>query len=127
MCYDQYNISFEWCHAISDGRGGFSFFSSVLCHYFGVDRMVEPALELGLESFYDKAEKGIPQKKTGAGICSQCPSFYQTWLSNRLPYSESADERGACRRKEKGCLSGGGAAAFGFHGSAQTHEPKGKE
>ena len=30
MCYDEYTISFEWCHAISDGRGGFNFFSSVL-------------------------------------------------------------------------------------------------
>ena len=30
MCYDQHTISFEWCHAISDGRGGFALFSSVL-------------------------------------------------------------------------------------------------
>ena len=50
MCYDQHTISFEWCHAISDGKGAFAFFSSVLCLYFGVDRSVEPALELGLES-----------------------------------------------------------------------------
>ena len=48
ICYDQYNISFEWCHAVSDGRGGFAFFSTVLCHYFGVDMLIEPALELGL-------------------------------------------------------------------------------
>ncbi|MBQ5793806.1 MAG: hypothetical protein IIW17_07290, partial [Clostridia bacterium] len=41
MCYDAYTISFEWCHAISDGKGAFSFFSSVLCHYFGVNRPVE--------------------------------------------------------------------------------------
>ena len=75
MCYDQYTISFEWCHAISDGRGGFAFFSSVLCHYFGVDKPVEPAFELGLESFYNKEEKGIPQKK-------QEPGF----AANALPY-----------------------------------------
>ena len=75
MCYDKYTISFEWCHAISDGKGAFAFFSSVLCHYFGVDRSVEPALELGLESIYNKAEKGIPQKK-------QAPGF----AANALPY-----------------------------------------
>ena len=75
ICYDEYNISFEWCHAISDGRGGFSFFSSVLCHYFGVDRLVEPALELGLENFYNKGEKGIPQKKQEQGFAA-----------NALPY-----------------------------------------
>ena len=75
MCYDQYTISFEWCHAISDGRGGFAFFSSVLCHYFGVDRLVEPALELGLESFYDKAEEGIPQKKQEPGFAANALPF----------------------------------------------------
>ena len=75
VCYDQYTISFEWCHAVSDGRGGFSFFSSVLCHYFGVDRAVEPALELGLESFYNKAEKGIPQKKQEAGFSANALPF----------------------------------------------------
>ena len=75
MCYDQYTISFEWCHAISDGRGGFAFFSSVLCHYFGADRSIEPAFEPGLESFYNKEEKGIPQKKQ------------QPWFaSNALPF-----------------------------------------
>ena len=75
ICYDQYTISFEWCHAISDGRGGFSFFSSVLCHYFGVERAVEPSLELGLESFYDKAEKGIPQKKQEPGFTANAIPF----------------------------------------------------
>ena len=75
MCYDQYTISFEWCHAISDGRGGFAFFSTVLCHYFGVDRLVEPALELGLESFYNKAEKGIPQKKQEPGFAANALPF----------------------------------------------------
>ena len=82
MCYDEYTISFEWCHAVSDGRGGFAFFSSVLCHYFGVDRSVDPALEPGLESFYNKAEKGIPQKKQEPGFASNALPFikrgYQT-------------------------------------------------
>ena len=75
MCYDEYTVSYEWCHAVSDGKGAFAFFSSVLCHYFGVERSVEPALELGLESLYDKAEGGIPQKKQAQGFSA-----------NALPY-----------------------------------------
>ena len=75
MCYDEYNISFEWCHAVSDGRGGFAFFTSVLCHYFGADRPIESALELGLESLYDKAEKGIPQKKQEKGFAVDALPF----------------------------------------------------
>ena len=75
MCYDAYTISFEWCHAISDGKGALSFFSSVLCHYFGVDRPVEPALELGLESLYNSAEKGIPQKKQAQGFAANALPF----------------------------------------------------
>lgn len=70
ITYDKHNISFEWCHAVSDGRGGFLFFTSVLCHYFGVKRCVEPALELGLESFYDKEEQGIPQKVQQKGFAT---------------------------------------------------------
>ena len=75
MCYDEDTISFEWCHAISDGKGAFAFFSSVLCHYFGVERSVEPALELGLESLYNKAEKGIPQKKQARGFSANALPF----------------------------------------------------
>ena len=75
MCYDEYTVSFEWCHAISDGKGAFAFFSSVLCHYFGVDRPVEPALEPGLESLYNKAEKGIPQKKQAPGFSANALPF----------------------------------------------------
>ena len=75
MCYDEYTVSFEWCHAISDGKGAFAFFSSVLCHYFGVDRPVEPALELGLESLYNRAEKGIPQKKQAPGFAANALPF----------------------------------------------------
>ena len=75
MCYDEYTISFEWCHAISDGKGAFAFFSSVLCHYFGVDRSVEPALELGLESLYNNAEKGIPQNKQAPGFAANALPF----------------------------------------------------
>ena len=68
ICYDDYHVIFEWCHAISDGRGGYEFFASILSHYFGVERPVEPNFDLGLESFYDKKEKGIPQKKQPNGF-----------------------------------------------------------
>ena len=82
MCYDEDTISFEWSHAVTDGKGSFSFFASVLCHYFGVDRPVEPALELGLESLYDKEEKGIPEKKQEKGFAANALPFlkrgYQT-------------------------------------------------
>ncbi len=75
MCYDDDSVSFEWCHAVSDGRGGFEFFSSVLCHYFGVEKPVIPALELGLESFYNKEEPGIPQKKQEKGFSANALPF----------------------------------------------------
>ena len=63
ICYDDYHVIFEWCHAISDGRGGSEFFSSILSYYFNVKKTVELNLDLGLESLYDKNEKGLPQKK----------------------------------------------------------------
>ena len=75
MCYDDHSVMFEWCHAISDGRGGFNFFSSVLCHYFGVEKPVTQALELGLESFYNKEEEGIPQKKQEKGYSANALPF----------------------------------------------------
>lgn len=75
MCYDDYSITFEWCHGVSDGRGGFSFFTAVLNHYFGIHNPVEETLEFGLEKFYDKSEKGIPQKVQEKGFSA-----------NALPY-----------------------------------------
>ena len=82
ICYDRCTITFEWCHAVSDGRGGFAFFSSVLCHYFGAEIPVEPALAPGLESFYNKKEKGIPQRKQAPGFAANALPFlkrgYQT-------------------------------------------------
>ena len=68
ICYDDYHVIFEWCHAISDGRGGSEFFSSILSYYFNVKRPVELNLALGLESLYDKKEKGIPQRKQAQGF-----------------------------------------------------------
>ena len=71
LCYDDYHVMFEWCHAISDGRGGYEFFASVLSFYFNVERPVELHLDLGLESLYDKKEKGIPQKKQPQGFAAK--------------------------------------------------------
>lgn len=68
ICYDDYHVILEWCHAITDGRGGSEFFSSILSYYFDVQRPVELNLELGLESLYDKNEKGLPQKKQSPGF-----------------------------------------------------------
>ena len=68
ICYDDYHVILEWCHVLSDGRGGYEFFASILSYYFNVERPVELHLDLGLESFYDKTEKGIPQKKQPAGF-----------------------------------------------------------
>ena len=68
ICYDDHHVVFEWCHAISDGRGGYEFLASILSNYFHVERPVELNLDLGLESFYDKKEKGIPQKKQPRGF-----------------------------------------------------------
>ena len=68
ICYDDYHVIFEWCHVISDGRGGYEFFASVLSHYFNVERPVEINLDLGLESLYDKKEEGISQKKQAKGF-----------------------------------------------------------
>lgn len=68
LCYSEKSFSLEWCHAISDGRGGFDFFTSILCNYFDCQREVKPSFELGLESFYDKNEKGIPQKEQEKGF-----------------------------------------------------------
>lgn len=68
ICYDDYHVIFEWCHAISDGRGGYEFFASILSHYFNVERAVELNLDLGLESLYNKKEESIPQKKQPNGF-----------------------------------------------------------
>lgn len=70
ICYDDYSFSLEWCHAVSDGRGGLDFFSEILKNYFGVpsEPLAEFPMDLGLESFYDKSQNGIPQKKQPKGF-----------------------------------------------------------
>ena len=77
VCYYEKDISFEWCHGITDGRGGLAFFMDILNNYFDVVCEEPPSMEfnLGLESFYNKEEKGIPQKKQAQGF-----------QANALPY-----------------------------------------
>ena len=57
-------IIIRWCHAVTDGRGTEEFLKAVLYLYYGSTFSVEPALELGLEPFADKKEKGLPQKNS---------------------------------------------------------------
>ena len=71
ICYDENTVSFEWCHAITDGRGAIRFFSNILDSYFGVEMPEVPAefpLALGYESVYDKSVKPIGQIKQPNGF-----------------------------------------------------------
>lgn len=68
LCYDGKTVTFEWCHAITDGKGGYDFFSAVLCNYFDIPfEKPTPAFN-HLESIYDKQEKGIPEKEQPQGF-----------------------------------------------------------
>jgi hypothetical protein len=79
LCYDEASFSLEWCHGITDGRGGYSFFVEIINQYFGVasEVILEPALELGLESFYNPEEKGLSQKKQPAGFKASAVPFFK--------------------------------------------------
>lgn len=70
LCFYEKTVCFEWCHAVTDGKGGLEFFCAVLCSYFGVEPVTAAltSTELGLESICDKQEKGIAQKKQPAGF-----------------------------------------------------------
>lgn len=71
VCYCENEISFEWCHAVSDGRGAIAFFSTILDAYFGVELPPVPTefpLELGFESIYDKSVKPFGQVKQPPGF-----------------------------------------------------------
>lgn len=71
VCYFDNEISFEWCHAVSDGRGAIAFFSAILDAYFGVELPPVPTefpLELGFESIYDKSVKPFGQIKQPPGF-----------------------------------------------------------
>lgn len=77
LCYEGNTIIFEWCHAVSDGRGGHAFITSLLCHYFNVDIKVKQCFNLGLESFYDKNEPGIPQKFQEKGFAAKDLPYFK--------------------------------------------------
>lgn len=66
--YWENTVSFEWCHAVTDGRGGAAFFSEILDRYFGGKFPMPVLLAPGMESCYDKKEPGIPQKKQATGF-----------------------------------------------------------
>lgn len=70
MCYHGKTITFEWCHAVTDGRGGFDFFAAAISNYFDTPTQKPESfpLNLGLESICDKNIKGIPQKKQPSGF-----------------------------------------------------------
>lgn len=71
VCYYENTISFEWCHAVTDGRGASRFFSTVLDSYFGVELPEIPSefpLNLGFESIYDKNVEPIGQIKQPGGF-----------------------------------------------------------
>ncbi len=68
LSYYKNKIYFRWCHAITDGRGVKSFIEALLHFYYDLPYSIEPELELGLEPFADKSEKGIKQKKQPNGF-----------------------------------------------------------
>lgn len=70
ICYYEKTVCFEWCHAVTDGKGGYDFFTAIICNYFDcpAEYPDEPCLALGLESVYDKTQPGIPQKKQPSGF-----------------------------------------------------------
>ena len=42
ICYEGDTISFEWCHALTDGRGALRFFSAILERYYGAEAPCQP-------------------------------------------------------------------------------------
>lgn len=68
LSYYDNQIIIRWCHAVTDGRGAEEFLKAILYLYYGSSISVEPTLELGLEPFADKKEKGLPQKKQPKGF-----------------------------------------------------------
>lgn len=68
LSYYGNRVLLRWCHAITDGRGAKQFLETLLKVYYEVPVSIKPQLELGLESLFDKNEKGIPQKKQEKGF-----------------------------------------------------------
>jgi len=70
--FDNY-VSFEWSHAVSDGRGSLAFFISILEIYFGKDLGEVPKefnLKLPYEEIYNPSIKSLGQIKQPKGFKS---------------------------------------------------------
>ena len=70
ICYENDTISFEWCHALTDGRGAIRFFSAILDAYF--ENNANPVFntvlsDQGLEQIADPAQKPLSDKKQPKG------------------------------------------------------------
>lgn len=68
LSYWENTVTFEWCHGVSDGKGGAAFFSDIINRYFGGHVDLPLCIKPGIDSFYDPNEKGIPQKKQLSGF-----------------------------------------------------------
>lgn len=71
MCWSGREITLEWCHGVTDGKGALDFLTTVLSMYCGVKYPDVPRhvdLGLGLEPFFDRKEKGIGWKEQPSGF-----------------------------------------------------------
>lgn len=70
LCFYENTLTFEWSHSITDGKGAYDFFTAVICNYYGCKLPLSSPLLTGqgLESIYDKNEKGINQKEQPSGF-----------------------------------------------------------
>ena len=74
VCYFKNYITFEWCHAVSDGRGALAFLSTILDFYFDIEQKEIPnefPTECFYEKFYDKNSKSLLVGKQPKGFKSK--------------------------------------------------------
>ena len=80
ICYFGKELSLEWCHAVTDGRGALRFLSTILEAHFGLPLPEVPKcfpLPLAFESIYDKKVRSFGQIKQ--------PSGYRTGAMKMIP------------------------------------------
>ncbi len=68
LCHDENKISFEWCHAVTDGRGAMAFLSALLADYFDVPANTDHSgTEPPFARYYDKTAHApaIPNQPLG--------------------------------------------------------------
>jgi len=71
ICYFDNNITFEWCHGVTDGVGALNFLSTILDKYFNVETGPIPKefpLDLPFENIRDKSIKTYGQIKQAPGF-----------------------------------------------------------